>query len=98
MACAMGGCRWPLIVRKPTLCAPRPGIAQGLLYCSTPLSSRNEYCVNERKATDATMVRWAQDHFGSYAGLRGSASFAVGDRADRHSPSSGHRGRRIYGV
>ena len=26
-----------------------------------------DYFSSEQKATDATMVRWAQEHFGSYA-------------------------------
>ena len=29
------------------------------------------YFLSEAKAIDATMVRWAQDHFGSYGGYAG---------------------------
>ena len=34
-----------------------------------------EYFSPEQKATDATMVRWEQDHFGSYAGYAGQYLF-----------------------
>ena len=33
------------------------------------------YFSSEVKATDATMVRWAQDYFGSYAGYAGQYLF-----------------------
>ena len=33
------------------------------------------YFSSEQKARDATMVRWAQDHFGSYAGYAGQYLF-----------------------
>ena len=31
----------------------------------------DDYCSPEQKATDATIVRWGQDHFGPYAGYAG---------------------------
>ena len=34
-----------------------------------------DYVSSEPKATDAVMVRWAQDHFGSYAGYAGQYFF-----------------------
>ena len=34
-----------------------------------------DYFSSEQKATDATMVQWAQDHFGSYAGYAGQYLF-----------------------